>query len=195
MLKQAVVINNIDEDPPQTTASSATQQLALLTFKVDQQLYGLPVTSVVRIIEMVTLTRLPDAPEIIEGIINLHGKAVPVMDLHRRFGLPQPDYRLHTPIILVDIEGGNHTTMGLIVDTVEQVLDVPYKDLEMAETIVPAELAGQMAARAAYLAGVAKIDRQMILVLNVQALLRPAEQLELAEVLDKEEVNSFRETE
>ena len=163
-----------------TTESAAT--LALLVFKVDDQLYGLPVISVVRIIEMVTITPLPGAPEVIEGIINLHGKAVPIMDLRRSFNLPPCSYGLHTPIILVDLISHDYI-LGLIVDAVEDVLEVSVDDLELTETIVPTELATQMAARAAYLAGVAKVDWRLILVLNVQALLSPTVQGQLSRVL------------
>ncbi len=164
-----------------TTESAAT--LALLVFKVNDQLYGLPVISVVRIIEMVTITPLPGAPEVIEGIINLHGKAVPVMDLRRRFNLPPSSYGLHTPIILVDLMSQDHI-LGLIVDTVEDVLEVSVDDLELTETMVPTELVTQMASQAAYLAGVAKLDRRFILVLNVQALLSSTVQGQLSQALE-----------
>jgi purine-binding chemotaxis protein CheW len=168
---------------PQTPASA--NSLALLAFKVAGQAYGLPVASVVRIIEMVTITRLPGAPDIIQGIINLHGKVTPVMDLRQRFGLPGQTYGLHTPIILVDAGDGLHT-LGLVVDAVDQVVEAGPDSLEMTETIVPVELAGSMAARAAHLAGIAKVQRQLILVLNVRALLTPVEQARLAEALSSQ---------
>ncbi len=159
-------------------------RLTLLTFKVGGQTYGLPVTSVVRIIEMVTITHLPGAPDSVQGIINLGGKAVPVMDLGQRFGLPGQAYGLHTPIILTDVvnDGRTAAPVGLIVDTVEQVLEVPTKNLEITETIVPAKLVEQMTTQMAYLDMVAKVDRQMILVLNVQALLTPIEQTKLSQL-------------
>jgi purine-binding chemotaxis protein CheW len=167
---------------PATSTTESAATLALLVFKVDDQLYGLPVISVVRIIEMVTITPLPGAPEVIEGIINLHGKAVPIMNLRRSFNLPPCSYGLHTPIILVDLISHDYI-LGLIVDTVEDVLEVSVDDLELTETIVPTELVTQMAARAAYLAGVAKVDWRLILVLNVQALLSPTVQGQLSRVL------------
>lgn len=165
--------------PIATRASDPTATLALLVFKADDQLYGLPVISVVRIIEMVTITPLPGAPEVIKGIINLHGKTVPVMDLRHRFNLPARSYGLHTPIILVDLISQDYI-LGLIVDTVEDVLEVSVNDLELTETIVPNELVAQITTRAAYLAGVAKVDRRLILVLNVQALLSPTVQGQLS---------------
>jgi purine-binding chemotaxis protein CheW len=155
--------------------------LSLLTFKVVEQSYGLPVTTVVRIIEMVTITHLPNAPTIIRGIINLHGKAVPVMDLRQRFGLPVKPYGLHTPIILVDI--GNEQVMGLVVDWVEQVQTVPAEDLEIVDMVIPLELLEQMAINAGHLAGIAKVDRQLILILEAPTLLKATEQTELSRAL------------
>lgn len=183
MLSQTVTTGLPTDQAVSQAAPIGPQALTLLIFKITGQRYGLPITAVVRIIEMVTITRLPEAPEIIQGIINLHGKAVPVMNLHRRFGLAQPAYGLHTPIILAD--AGYDYTLGLIVDEVELVLDVPSQQLELIEAIVPTELSLQMASRSAYLTGVAKVDRQMILILNVQALLQPVEQARLAQVLTR----------
>lgn len=163
-----------------TTKSSPT--LTLLGFTVGDQLYGLPVSNVTRIIEMVTITPLPGIPEVIEGIINWHGKIVPVMDLRRRFNLPSCSYGLHTPIVLVDLIGQDYI-LGLIVDTMEDVRDVSVDDLELAESIAPPELTSQITARATYLAGVATVDRCFILVLNVQGLLSPLVQNQLSQAL------------
>jgi purine-binding chemotaxis protein CheW len=164
------------------TAAEATTKLTadlatLLTFDVAEQVYGLPVTEVVRIIEMVTITHLPDVPDTIQGIINLQGKAVPVMDLRQRFGLPHQAYGLHTPIILVSMDGDR--MLGLIVDAVEDVLEVVAKNMEMTEAIIPEGLSSDTAP----LAGVAKVNRQMILILNVQGLLSQMEHIELSQAL------------
>ena len=170
-----------------TKSSHNPDRLALLTFTVAEQMYGLPVHQVVRIIEMVTITQLPGVPDFIQGIINLAGKAVPVMDLRRRFGLPHQAYGLHTPIILTEMDAGRRI-FGFIVDTVEQVLEVAGEDLEIAEAIVPTELAQPMTNGAAHLAGVAKVKHQMILVLNASALLSPADKANLAKTLADEGV-------
>jgi purine-binding chemotaxis protein CheW len=176
----------IDPDRTKAPETSANSQiLALLAFQVAGQRCGLPVTRVVRIIEMVAITRLPGAPDPIQGIINVRGKTAPVMDLRHRFGLPRPAYGLHTPIILVEVSD-NGRLLGLIVDEVEDVLHLPAESLEMAQTIVPAELAGQMTAQTAHLVGVAKMDRQMILVLDVRALLSHLEQVTLSQALSSE---------
>jgi purine-binding chemotaxis protein CheW len=164
------------------TTVAPAQAVTLLTFKVAGQVYGLPVAHVARIIEMVTMTHLPDAPDTIQGLINVQGKAVPVMDLRHRFGLSPLAYGLHTPIILADI-GDNSRMLGLIVDAVEDVFEVPPTDLEMMDIFVPAEMVGQMAAQAGHLAGVAKVNRQMVLILNARALLNQTEQVKLSGAL------------
>ncbi len=174
----------------QPVAASASPTLngkgvSLLTFEVAGQTYGMPVGSVVRIIEMVTITALPGAPDSIQGIINVHGKAVPVVDLRRCFGLPQVAYTLHTPIILVHVDNGLHT-LGLVVDAVDQVLDAPSEGLERTEAIVPTDLVSPMAQQAPHLSGVAKVDRCMILVLDVKALLTQRDQTQLSRVLEQQ---------
>jgi purine-binding chemotaxis protein CheW len=104
------------------------------------------------------------------------------MDLRRRFNMPPCSYGLHTPIILVDLISQDHI-LGLIVDMVEDVLEVPVDALELTETMVPPELVTHMATQAAYLVGVAKVDRRLILVLNVQALLSSTVQGQLSHAL------------
>jgi len=165
----------------QSTPPAAVK--AILTFEVGEQVYGLPVTDVTRIIEMVTIIRLPEVPEIIRGIINLQGKVVPVVDLRHCFDLSPKPYGLHTPIVLVELEG-DARKLGLIVDTVQDVVEVPLENFEMIETVMPADLAAAITGRAGHLAGIAKIDRQILLILNVRALLSGAEQAALTQALD-----------
>jgi len=172
--------------PPTNRIAENGVTLALLVFKVENQLYGLSVTSVVRIIEMVTITPLPGAPDLIEGIINFHGKIVPIMALRRRFNLPPDSYDLHTPIILIDLISHGHI-LGLVVDRVEDVLEVPVNGLDLTETIVPTEWVGPMVSQAPYLAGVAKVDQRLIVVLNVQALLSSTDRDQLSQMLGKKD--------
>lgn len=165
---------------PGTLADTGT--LALLVFSVGGQKYGLPVTSVVRIVEMVTITPLPYDSTRIQGIINLQGKVVPVMDLRQRFGLPKQDYGLNTPIILTDL-GDDGWILGLIVDVVEDVINFPREKLEITQTFVPPQLMNQMAAQVAHLAGVAKTDYHIVHVLEARALLSFTEKTELSQSL------------
>jgi purine-binding chemotaxis protein CheW len=152
----------------------------MLTFRLGGQVYGLPVTEVAQIIEMVTLTHLPQAPFAVQGLINLRGKIVPVIDLRLRFGLPLKSYQLHTPIILTSLNGQK---LGLIVDWVEEVVEISQADLETSETIIPSILASSQPGPGLLtcLAGVAKVERRLILLLKNEVILSQNEQAHLVE--------------
>jgi purine-binding chemotaxis protein CheW len=170
-------------------AALTASNLSLLVFSLNGQLYGLPITQVVRIIEMVAITHLPGAPEAIKGVINLWGKTTPVMDLRCRFGLPARPYGLHTPLILVDTDGRGHN-LGVVVDTVEDVLSVSPEEVELTPTIMPQAIYEQMEARTDYLTGIAKIERRLILILDVAALLNPTDRRQLSAVLGQKDITT-----
>jgi purine-binding chemotaxis protein CheW len=152
--------------------------LAILTFQLGGQMYGLPVNEVVQIIEMVAFTRLPQAPFAVQGIINLRGKIAPVIDLRLRFDLPLIPYGLHTPIILVKVKEQN---LGLIVDWVEEVAQIAPADLEIAEAIIPFTSTNPQSSpgQPSCLVGVAKVERRLIPILKAEAILSLAEQSRL----------------
>jgi purine-binding chemotaxis protein CheW len=110
---------------------------------------------------------------------------VPVIDLRRRWGLPPQTYTLRTPIILVGGEN-ERQTMGLIVDSVAEVIEVRPEQLKRIEQVVPAESAGELAHQAPYLSGIARWGQQLGLLLKVEALLDPAEHAQLMAALNKE---------
>jgi purine-binding chemotaxis protein CheW len=93
----------------------------ILTFQLAAQKYGVPVTAVHQIIEIVAITHLPQMPKGIQGAINVHGRVVPVIDLRLRFGLECVPYHLHTPLILV---AADEQLLALIVDAVAEVVEV-----------------------------------------------------------------------
>jgi purine-binding chemotaxis protein CheW len=156
--------------------------LAVLTFMVEGQIYGLAVVEVVQIIEMVTITHLPHIPAAIRGIINVRGQIVPVLDLRLRLGCPPRPYRLHTPIILADYRD---RILGLIVDQVGEVVTLATADLKPAATILPPEIVNQAGSDhgLAYLTGVGQLARTMIPILNLTAILSPGEERQLLTAL------------
>ena len=158
---------------------------AWLIFSVEGQWYGLPVGQVLRIIEMVAMLDLPGAPKGVQGIINVQGQVLPVIDLRRRWGLPPQVYTLRTPIILVAGEK-ERQSLGLIVDSVAEVIEVRPEQLKRIEQVVPAESVGELAQQAPYLSGIARWGQQLGLLLRVEALLDPAEHAQLLGALDRE---------
>lgn len=133
-----------------------------IVFKLNQQLLALSVDYVVQIIPMVTIDPLPEADKVIEGLINVRGESVVVVNLRRRLGLPEIELGLHTPILLTKLE---NYTMGLIVDDVVDVLSFSEEDIVQSETILPEGL-GEITV----LTGVIQKEIGTILLVNIDRL-------------------------
>jgi purine-binding chemotaxis protein CheW len=102
-----------------------------LTFELDRQEYGLEILKVKEIIGMMGITAIPQTPDYVKGVINLRGRVIPVIELRARFGMPAKEYDDRTCIIVVEIQSGDaRIQMGIIVDSVSEVLNVTRDDLE-----------------------------------------------------------------
>ncbi len=101
--------------------------LQLVSFHVGDEEFAIDILGVQEIIRMVELTPVPNAPYFVEGVINLRGKVIPILDLRSRFSLPAADRTKDTRIIVVEIA---NTVLGFIVDSVEEVLRLPEKLIE-----------------------------------------------------------------
>lgn len=103
-----------------------TQKDKFLTFSLGKETYGIEIKYVTEIIGMQAITEIPEMPEYIKGIINLRGKIIPVMDVRLRFRKEPKAYNDRTCVIVVDIKD---ISIGLIVDTVSEVLTIPEQDI------------------------------------------------------------------
>ncbi|NLV16516.1 MAG: chemotaxis protein CheW [Syntrophomonadaceae bacterium] len=146
-------------------------QLVVFTLKAGTNVgeYGVPITQVQEIIRLTTPTRLPQVPAFVEGIINLRGNVIPIIDQKKRFNMPASESTDETRIIVVDIEG---KTVGLIVDQVLEVLRIPLADIEPP----PAEIAGLTAE---YLTGVGKLEDRLLILLDISKFLSEGEKRQL----------------
>lgn len=140
---------------------------AILTFRLEGQTYGLPITAVNQIIELVAITRIPQVPPGVQGVINVHGSIVPVIDLRQRFNLQSVPYHLHTPLVLVDV---GDSALALVVDEVKEVV-------EMEQTTMPDPDAADL------IIGTVNVDRQLVPLVNVKQILSSEEQKQLCQVL------------
>jgi len=98
-----------------------------LTFAVAGEEYAVGIGFVTEIVGMQKVMEVPDVPHFIRGVINLRGKVIPVMDVRRRFGLPETTYTERTVIIVLDI---NNVPIGLVVDAVSEVLEIPEAQID-----------------------------------------------------------------
>jgi purine-binding chemotaxis protein CheW len=103
-----------------------TQKGRYLTFSLDRESYGIEIKYVTEIIGIQTITKIPEVPEYVKGIINLRGKIIPVMDVRLRFMKEPKEYNDRTCIIVIDILD---LSIGLIVDNISEVLTIPDQDI------------------------------------------------------------------
>ena len=125
---------------------------------------------------MQEITEIPHAPESVVGVINLRGRVIPVIDLRKRFGLPDAVRTKDTRIVVVHLEGN---LIGVIVDAVSQVLRIPADIVEPPSPV----LAG---VDSRYLRGIAKLDDRLVILLDLDFVLSRREQEAISEVLAEE---------
>ena len=131
----------------------------LLTFKLDNQEYALKTANVVQVTRMVAMVRPPKSSEFIEGVFNLRGSVIPVINIRKLFGLPAKTYDMNTHLLIA--QSDSHT-MALAVDVVSEVLTMLSQHLEEPERI---------GVQNGYLSAVGKIGSRLILILNPNAFL------------------------
>ena len=144
----------------------------LVTFSLDDRKFALYVSAVQRIIRVVEVTALPKAPEIVVGIINMQGQVIPVFDIRMRFHLPPREVQLSDQMIIATTA---KRTVALIVDSVDDVIEIPEERIIAAEQILP-ELE--------YVEGVMKTEDGMVLIHDLEQFLSLPEEKALDEAME-----------
>ncbi len=139
----------------------AREVLQLVTFRLGKEEFSLDILQVQEIIRHMELTRVPKTPDFVEGVINLRGKVIPVLDLRRRFGLGTDERTNDTRIIVVEVD---NKTVGLKVDAVSEVLRLPADRVEAPPEIVTG-------VESEYIKGVGKLDGRLLILLDVEKVL------------------------
>lgn len=145
------------------------QTESYLTFKLDNELFGINVSKVLEILEVKPITKVPKSPLFMKGIINLRGNILPVIDTRIKFRLPQRDFTIDTCIIVLNISIGKDLLLvGAIVDSVQKVIDIP------AGSIQPPQSMGTLY-REDFINGIGKADDDFIMILNIDNVFSPEE--------------------
>ena len=153
-----------------------------LTFNLGGEQYGLEILKVREIIGIMDITRVPRTPEFVRGVINLRGKVIPVIDLRNKFGMPMVQDTEHTCIIVVDLSFENSSLlMGIIVDSVSEVLDIDVDDIEDTPIF-------GTAVSTDFIKGIAKTKGGVKILLNIEEVLTTAEILTLPKISSDETV-------
>jgi len=127
-----------------------------LTFTLGTEIYALPISCVTEIVGRQDITYIPDVPHYVRGVINLRGKVIPVIDVRLRFGQMEREYDSRTCTIVVEVGG---VCVGLIVDTVKEVLNIEDTDIEEPPGIA-------VGAGSGYMSGIGKLDGEVTIILD-----------------------------
>jgi purine-binding chemotaxis protein CheW len=152
----------------ETAMSEPNQQIGLttdgsqfLTFQLGDELYGVDILRVQEIKGYTTVTKIPNTPPHIKGVLNLRGTIVPIVELRTKFGMPTIDYTLFTVIVVVVVRD---RIMGLVVDSVSDVLNISKKDIQS-----PPEFGAKV--DVSVLTGIGKSGDKLVALLNIDRLL------------------------
>jgi purine-binding chemotaxis protein CheW len=140
-----------------------SRELHIVGFKVGRETYGVPITSLHEIVRVPEITVVPDAPDYLEGVINLRGKIVSVMDLRKRFGQKQALLKKQNRILVVEHAG---RLAGLIVDSASEVLKIPTDAVEAPPAVFQE---GSLNC----VTGLGKVSGRLVVLLDMSKLLAP----------------------
>jgi purine-binding chemotaxis protein CheW len=161
-------------------AAMTEDAMQIVTFQVGAEEYGLDIKSITEIIRPLKITPLPRMPAFIEGVINLRGMIIPVVDLRRRFSVGQASHSTKTVRIIIirgavpGLPGGGKELLGLVVEAVNEVLSMSHKDIEPA----PASAVGR---DAEFITGMGKVGDRLIIIIDITRILSQQERSALAE--------------
>jgi len=146
--------------------------LQVVSFALGSEEYGVDIAQVQEINRMVAITRVPRAPQFMEGVINLRGQLIPIIDLRTRFGMECAERTKNTRIVVTEI---GSKRLGMVVDSVSEVLRIPVEQIEDAPDLVAS-------VDTEYIRGVGKLEDRLIVMLDLARVISASETKELQEL-------------
>jgi purine-binding chemotaxis protein CheW len=140
-----------------------------VTFVIANESYGVPVLKVQEIIGMTEIVHVPNCPDFMKGVINLRGSVVPVIDMRMRFNMEERQYDMFTVIIIVEVKD---MLVGMIVDTVSDVLDIPTSEIQKTPSFA-------VKIDTDFIEGIGQINDHLVIILNIENILSAEEAVAL----------------
>jgi purine-binding chemotaxis protein CheW len=148
------------------------KELHIVGFRVGRETFGVPISLVHEIVRVPDITAVPDSPGYVEGVINLRGKIVSVVDLRKRFGEKEIKAHKKNRILVTEVEG---KMVGLIVDAASEVLKIPDNEIELPPSVFEE---GELN----YVTGVGKLHGRLVILIDLSKILQKGELRRLAEM-------------
>ena len=144
-----------------TSQASSDELLQLVSFNIGDEEFGVDILKVQEINRMLDVTKVPNAPEYVDGVINLRGRVIPIIDLRRRFNMERKERDKNTRIIVVELQG---KTVGFLVDGVREVLRIPTSVTEPPPAMTT-RIGGD------YITAVGKLEDRLLILLDLERVL------------------------
>lgn len=154
------------------------ENLHLVTFELSGEEFGVDIMQVSEVLPVPRITRIPQAPECVKGLINLRGKILVVIDLNKRLGFSSNETDSLSRIIMVEIKD---TVIGMLVNSVKEVMRLPLSSIEPTPETIKSKI------NAEYLTGVGKVENRLLILLNLAKVLGEEEIEELSQLSSAEE--------
>ncbi|VVB96958.1 CheW-like domain protein [uncultured archaeon] len=158
---------------PQDAKTKSGDDLQLVVFNIGKEEFGVEIMRVQEIIRMTGITRIPQAPAYIRGIINLRGKIIVVLNLNEIMGMETKEQDENTRIIVANID---ETVMGFIVDSVSEVIRLPEMNVEPAPAVIASKIGTE------YVMGVGKMEDRLLILLDLDKILGKNQLLNVQEI-------------
>jgi len=146
--------------------------LQLVSFNIDNEEFGIDILKVEEIIRVISITKIPNAPDFIEGVINLRGKVIPVIDLRTRLNKIRKAHDNNTRVIVVEVSG---KTVGFLVDSVKEVLRIPKNITEPPPSLVSG-------VNSEYITAIGKLEDRLLILLDLEKVLDYRQKEELSQI-------------
>ncbi|MBN2654059.1 MAG: chemotaxis protein CheW [Nitrospirae bacterium] len=146
------------------SVNGITETTQYLTFKLDEEIFSVDISKVREVLDFTTVTKVPQTPDFMRGVINLRGSVVPVVDLRLKFGMSRTEKTVNTCVIIVEINiEGEVTVLGALADSVQEVIDLEPDQIEPAPKI-------GTRLRTDFITGMGKRDNQFIMILDIDKI-------------------------
>ena len=143
------------------SVSTITETSQYLTFKLEDEVFALDISKVREVLDFTTVTKVPQTPEFMLGVINLRGSVVPVVDMRLKFGLSRTEKTVNTCIIIVEVGiDGETTVLGALADSVQEVMDLEPDQIEP-----PPQIGTRLKTR--FIKGMGRRDNHFIIILDI----------------------------
>ncbi len=158
----------------QKKISESEDILQLVSFNISNEEFGIDILKVEEIIRIISITQIPNSPDFIEGVVNLRGRVIPVVNLRTRLGFEKKGFDNQTRVIVVEVKG---VTLGFIVDSVKEVLRIPKSITEPPPAITTG-------INSEYITAVGKLENRLLILLDLEKVLDIKEKEAIAQTVN-----------